>query len=1779
MSEGLEGKVALVTGGGKGIGRAISRMLAEHGAHVIVNYFHSESEALATVSEIRTAGGSAQARKASVSRPESVAELFHGIHAEHGGLDLLFNNAARGIGRIGEVPDADWAKAIELNVHGSRRCLEHAAPLLRGRPGAAVVNVSAIGAAWVMPGYAPGGVAKAAVEALTRYFAVELAPEGIRVNAASASLVDSATAAKFTGAAALSETVTAATPLGRLASEDDLAGLAVFLASDRASFITGQTVLADGGLTLASTALSAPSSTAPERPESPSEPESHPDLVAVVGPGCVLPGANDPEEFWHLLNNPAGMFTEPGNRFAIEHFWSADPEASDRTYTRVAGYIHDDQTDEDRDEATRWLRRGLFQAQNGVRVHEASRCAVYIGAWPGGSQSLGERILTETLTAEAESLGGDAELVREWLSQRYPRANEPALPEEILQHAVAGLEGRLVDRMTVDTACSSSLYAVDLGVKALLAGDCDIAYCGGVEALDPSSTVMFAKLGGLSRDGKVRSFDTAADGTLFSDGAAVVALKRYDEAIADGDTVLGVLNGYGIAADGRGKSIAAPNPSGQRLAISRARAVNGIESSDVDWVIAHATGTPAGDEAELGTLSELAPEQGLVCSANKSIVGHTGWAAGAVSLIHGLLALRHGKIPAQYGLERPSETVTEGKLRVPREAAFPYPARREKPRRIGVSSFGFGGTNGHLLVSDAPAGRSAPRERDTEIVLVGWSAQLPGAPERDAVRAWLRGGPAPHTRLFGTPYPAPSASTVRMRPRTIEAIDPCHLLAREVAARFAEENGELWADLRAGTGVFTAHTGTPQALSAAVVRCYAEDVLAGIGERDELLERAVSQARQRFSPRTEDTQAGVMPNVIGSRITSRYDLNAASMTIAAGRDSTLRAINTACRYLRTGELDLGLILAVTGTGGTTNEDQAEGAFLFALTEAETAREHGLPVLATIGAAHGQDPGTESGWDYQGAHTAVSMLRAVETGTATDLLPSVTGGGIHVAPARTASPVTRYQRRLVPNGAAEHARAEPGELVLIADNASADSLEHIGIGATEITTDPREVRSGTHLLAEPDDPAARRKLEELLDPAPSRVTVLAELSVAEPEALLRLHELMLLTAARLTDSSLAVLVSGHDRAPSHGLPLPEAALFTGFVKSLSLERPDSRVTALLTEETGPSALAALAGEHAGPVIWQYDGIRHTESLVEAPLEDPGTDFPVHEDSVVLVTGGTGGLAVAMLRALATRVRPRVWLLGRTEIAESEKALPSRRELIRQLAEEYPETPKKQLVSQADRLLNAHRVYQVREQLRAVFGADRVHYLACDIRDASATRSAVEQVLASAGRVDFVLHAAGVFRPEPADTKQLRDFRAIRDTKVLGYRNLKAAFSGHTPELWCNIGSAAGNYGVPGDTDYASANDFLAAASAAQQSDTRELTIGFSLWSDTGYGADPLNRDYLDRQARFTTISSAEGTAIFLDELASTHSGESAYLGERERAFFQETRPGYLGANGYLRSRIAESRWICRFDPNTDSYLNDHLVDGKPTVPGTLMLEIAAEAAEATMGGTVTGFRDAHFEAFIRPFSGKRPLDLRITAEPSGEKTVTVTLESDVTAPDGTVLRGRRHFRAEVLLDTTPDRAAPIPRQRSNWRRITDPYYRLDSPVRLRGVFENTTDARFEGGNARARWRPDFDAATLPSGLRVPFLLLCAAARSVALPPVDEDRQALYVPRSVERVDLHMPGANDQRLTEEHTGIEVSTMDGSACYASTSDGEVLIEMTGLTIAKLGHSNHREAVEVTA
>ncbi|WP_216216734.1 SDR family oxidoreductase [Amycolatopsis aidingensis] len=1789
------GQVVVVTGGARGLGRVISRAFAERGAHVVINYFHATEDAPALLAELTEAGHSAELIRASVANKSQVDTMFDTVTERHAGVDVLVNNAASGaLLPLDELDESHWQRALDTNLRGSLWCARRAAALMAGRGGGAIVNLSSIGSTLVISDYATIGTAKAAVESLTRYLAVEFAADGIRVNTASGGLIDGAVAGMFPDAGLLADQVRAATPLGnRLGREEELAEVVTFLASPRASWITGQTVVADGGLSLGSMALS------PRRPARTGEagPEGSGDEIAVVGAGVLAPGASTPEELWQVLSGSEHRFVEP-TRFDIDAFHSTDPDAEDRTYTRRSGFITDFvphpalRAELERgalpstESTTVWLRHCLHTAREGVSLRAADRCIATFGYTADGSQELEEYLV---FSGFSRLLGQDP---GNRLARRYARLPAPPgefLPHRVGRNAIAGLLPDRTELVMVDTACSSSLYAIDLGMKALREGTCEVAVCGGAFAYSARNLVLFSKLHGLSKTGEVRPFDREAAGVLFSDGAGVVLLKRLDRARADGDRVLGVIDGVGLSCDGRGKAIYAPNERGQQLAVRRAYAAEGLDPSSVRWVVAHATGTQAGDSTEVASLDKAAGSgPPALLSSNKAIVGHTGWTAGMVSVVQALQGLARGEVPAQRYLKRPIPALDGTRFTAPTEAAR-LPAART--RRAAVSSFGFGGTNAHLVLGSGPADdlRPAPECLPDDIVVVGWSADTPGRPD---LVSWLRGtGPAPE-RSFGEDYPIPDFTEVRLPPATLRNMDRAQIMLLRAAAALPEEVRAVACRMREATGVITGHMGPTRRAVHYALRCYlgdVESVLDG-GLDPQLTERV----RALVPPSTEDAFPGIMPNIIPARLASLWDFRGLNLTVDTGPDASLDAVRTAERYLRHGDLDLAVVAGVNGNStaeltevlaGSGEQDQlAEGAFVVILARESTARAEGLPVLARVRTSLTDiEPGTRpramaplrgSGRTYLAADGMVALLARLtgaqgpgRLGSVREWGPSlevdVPAGG-ETTPAATGRPVLRSVPRLAPARPrlvrAPRPALPPNTVLLVPDASLLDGWEL-----------PPEV---VPVIAPADAAREEAVLARSLPSEPFRIEhirLLADLGARGGPAdalgmvgrLRGLHDLLHLAAQRWiagTGDSLGVVLLD---AVRDGVPHPAAGPFTGMVKSLARELPEALSLALLTDTGDPRSgldqWAVESGRDHEPAVVVRDGehrLAYTLDTAECP-SGPAAE-PLPPGAVVVAAGGTRGLTAELLVGLAARCRPTVYLLGRS--APAAQDLPDRATFLARQRSARPEHGVAELNAEYDRLRAAAESARTIRRIAEHTGEGWVHHVTCDLTDPESVRAAIDRVHAAHPRVDLLLNAAGVHRGGSVRATSLEQARTVRDTKLLGYLNLVGAFAGRRPHRWVNFGSLLAVLGWPGEADYCSGNDLLGLAAPWQSrfGAGHETTLAWALWDEAGFASEPVTRDLLRGQNILTGLSDQDGVGLFLEELAAGLPDPLVtQLGRTERNWLSSLRRGPFPFRGG-----PDTGMLWQPDGTIDGYLRQHLLRGVPTLPGAFVLELAAAVAAASGPGAVLRFRDLTLHAPVTALPGRTPT-YRVTAERAGES-VEVRVLSDTLAPDGRVLRkDRMHARLVVEpgpLPATGEAGETVFVSLGGSGRRPRHYGTGDS-LMLSGPFRSLTDVDDRSATATARFAPELGQwAERFAAFRLPVLLVDAMVQLGALIEQRAEGQEPAVPVGLDSVELGTTH-NDVALLDVH-GPEILLRARQGDIAAVApDGRVLARLRGL------------------
>jgi phthiocerol/phenolphthiocerol synthesis type-I polyketide synthase C len=432
--------------------------------------------------------------------------------------------------------------------------------------------------------------------------------------------------------------------------------------------------------------------------------------IAIVGIGCRLPGgvAGVAAYSDFIARRGDGVVEVPATRYSLERHYSPDPDAPGKTYTARAGFLDQDVETFDPsafgispreaaalDPQQRLLLEVAWETfeEAGLPVDSlaGSRTGVYIGGFCLDMYTLGTDPANRHLISAHSAVGQAMTVLASRLSYTFD------------------LRG---PSLSVDTACSSSLVALHLASRALRLGECDMALVGGVNVmLSPVFSVIMCKGHFLSKDGRSKAFDAAADGYGRGEGAALVLLKPLARAQADGDRIHGVILGTAVNQDGRTDGMAMPSEGAQQALILDALRDAGVDPARVGYVEAHGTGTPAGDPIESRAIgSTYGRGRTVPCRIGsvKTNIGHLEAAAGMAGLIKATLAVRDRQVPPQRALETPSPTIPFGDLGL-KVAVDVEPWPLDDRAIAGVNSFGYGGTNAHAIVAEPPpAAASAP---------------------------------------------------------------------------------------------------------------------------------------------------------------------------------------------------------------------------------------------------------------------------------------------------------------------------------------------------------------------------------------------------------------------------------------------------------------------------------------------------------------------------------------------------------------------------------------------------------------------------------------------------------------------------------------------------------------------------------------------------------------------------------------------------------------------------------------------------------------------------------------------------------------------------------------------------------------------------------------------------------------------------------------------------------------------------------------------------------------
>lgn len=1477
--------------------------------------------------------------------------------------------------------------------------------------------------------------------------------------------------------------------------------------------------------------------------------------VAVVGMACRLPGARDVEEFWRNLvegRESVSFFDEDELRAA----GVSEAELANPDYVRAAPVMPDvDMFDAD-----------LF----GMTEVEASQCdpqiRVLIEMCHNGLENAGYDAFSPGRSVGVFGTVGPNGYLREILARR-PDLLEGSANLQLfsLNHAdyAATLVSYTLDlrgpSMTVLTACSSSLVAVHLAAQALRAGDCDMAIAGGAAVEFPIGHGHMWTPGAVyTRDGHCRPFDASASGTIFGSGAGVVVLKLLSDAIADGDDIRAVIPGSAVNNDGADKmSYSAPSVFGQTAAVAEAMALAGVRPADLDYVEAHATGTELGDPVEVSALaaayaalSDEPPTPGRTAIGSvKSNIGHMASVAGVAGLVKTVLMLEREAIVPSINVHHPNPhlELAETQFTVATDLRA-WPHQPDRVRTAAVSSLGIGGTNAHVVLTEAP--QAAPRvaEPGRPRVLV-WSGRteealadgrrtlaefLSTTTEADLsdVLAVLRHG--------RTAHPVRGAAVVTSVADAVSALaDP----GRQVVATARAAETSLLFPGEAATGARVVGCyGTVPAFTVAMDECFELFEDAGLA----LYDAWSSGAAQPSPPLTFAVEYslaamvrswGLVPSAMVGRsvgllaavaAAGAVDLpDAAAIALAWDTDRLADVVTTVPPRQPT--------VAVRAANGTevtadrlTDPDFWRGPADGPVVVGESDVDHML--LVELG------PGETAG---------LPLLAGAEDGSALGMAALLWAHGVAIdweaagqrpPSRRLAVPGYPYQRRRYWVDPETSATPEPGSpfsridwvaeprpdaapatggavVVLPADPEQAvrvlRAVERAGYRATRVRLGERyEVRRG-EFVVRAGEPADLDSVLSTMDAQGLPVDLLVHAAGAEEVARSTTEELparldvahtSAFALARLAVSrppgrplSRFVVVTAGSVDVSGSDPVePSRATAHGLVRSLLAESPDLRGGVI--DVAGRMAVADLAAELLVPDPPEVVALRGRRRwvAVERPHAPAAGPSALRDRGVYLITGGFGGLGLTLARRITGSVaEPRLVLLGRNDPCAV--ADPSTQDVRDQVAE-----------------------------LRAR-GAE-VHTVAADVTDRAALRAALDGAVARFGPVSGLFHLAGVPGDRMIAFREPADAKAVLAPKTIGTALLEELFADRPPlDFAVLFSSRAAADGLVGGADYAAANAYLdATAEVSAVAGGRVLAVGWPVWRGAGM-VDPDGPDLMALAGRIRELHRASDVD---DQVV----------------------------------------WETVLGPDTSWVLDEHRLDGVPVMPGCGHLDLVVGAFTERLAepGRAIELTDV---VFPRLLLTDRPCTVRVRFTPTAHG---YDFEVSTDAPRPTV-----HCRGHVANVDANRRSVDVSAIRT--RLVAVSARRNDSLVDTSNLavgprWDNVTEV-LDGGDEqllRLDLMPAF-AGDLATHRLHPALLdmVTSAVRTAA--------QCDHLPFLYRRLVLHAPLPAGFFGHLHHRVVGVDTVSGDVDLVA-DDGTLLASVVGFTMRRAQLDGDRTPEPVT-
>lgn len=1176
--------------------------------------------------------------------------------------------------------------------------------------------------------------------------------------------------------------------------------------------------------------------------QSPGEERVNNEPLAIIGMAGIFPQCEDLEEFWdHLVQGHCLITEVPKERWDWEAIYG-DPQTPNKTDVKWGGFI----TDVDKFDPMFFgispREANLIDPQQRIFLQTVWKAIEDAGYSPSSLSNSKTGLFVGTSITDYEELMKDYEIeIDPFVSS--------GINNSIIANRVSFLLNIHGPSEVIDTACSSSLVAIRHAVDCLRKGECEMAIAGGVNViLSPKFHISFRKAGMLSPDGLCKTFDANADGYVRGEGAGAILIKPLSRAIKDGDHIYAVIKGVAENHGGHAQSLTAPNPKAQAEVLANAYLEAGIPIETVGYIEAHGTGTSLGDPIEIEGLKEafrklaqgnnksLQPAKYCGLGSVKTNIGHLECASGIAGVIKVLLALEHKTLPATINFKtlNPYIDLEDTPFYIVTNTQPWEPMVDENgsliPRRAGISSFGFGGTNAHVVLEEYQD-LTVPRELADD----GPQIFVLSARTEERLREYA---------LKFKNFLEKSGLTA-----TTGATDEVTLIEEFVVKRVSSilniPESALDRDealINHGFDIYTFNE-----LSKAIEAQYSlelpgETLLGSINS----LISYIRTAKTGGNNFTNHLPAGVSLRDIAFTLQIGRDPLAARLAIPASNIEELTAkLDYYCQHGKGGE---GIYYnhLKAKPGAAERKDQGDSWQEYFASLVNKGEYHQIAQLWVNGKEiewrqlhSGSNPKRVSLPTYPFARERYWLPQRQST---PQTVPEKTmaSGVIHP------SSVSYYEQKWeLANLVTEGSSVIPGATYLVFDtnDAIVDYLLAAGIRATLIKPgdsfrNPREYLYEVN----PERPEDFEKLwDQLLQNEPSTTGIILHLwsneRLAADENLLQrglqqgVYSLFHLVTT-LMKRKLFGKVHLSYIYPRYGEQSePQYAAVNGFLKTLHQENPlfsfktiefsypyfDSEVTRNQFIET--VLREAQPSQNNATEIRYENEHRFRKVLQEiGPCPDRERPLPLKEEGVYLITGGMGGLGYIFAKHLAERFRAKLVLVGRSDLTA---------EKIEKIS--YLES----------------------------LGAE-VIYLKADVASRSEVNSLISEAKKRFTRINGVIHCAGVIRDAFLLRKTKQEMDEVLASKVYGTVWLDYATRQEQLDFFVLFSSLTGVVGNPGQSDYAFANSFLDNYAVFRgASYGKSLSLAWPLWKDGGMGISAPDFQILNQRTGLELFPSDEG----------------------------------------------------------------------------------------------------------------------------------------------------------------------------------------------------------------------------------------------------------------------------------------------------------------------------------